>query len=213
MKQNQTDWSVKGNMMNNDELNDKLYSKMIGEMNEYREWLLSQPPKEILKHAYEYSVREDILMSLQWVQLEDAQALALLKLEKPLQQIYDRWNNMETSYMEMIGTTVEAEAKYAEIRQLARQVLYFVQKFDATRMGYGKDDEQAVENIAQQLCQRTQRNEICVLLQSFLDHSDPEEEVAVDISHLLEKLQDEPKKSKEESYSHEKMMNDDELTM
>ena len=51
--------------MKNDPLVAKLYNKMQQEQNEYRAWLLAQPPEEILNHAYEYSSREDILIALQ----------------------------------------------------------------------------------------------------------------------------------------------------
>ena len=40
--------------------------KMFAEQEQFRDWLLSQPPAEILNHAYEYTVREDILMSLEY---------------------------------------------------------------------------------------------------------------------------------------------------
>ena len=62
--------------------------------------------------------------------------------------------------------------------ELAAQVLRFVGEFDGSRMGYGEDDAQAVENIARQLHDPVQREEIRRLLQSFLDHADPEEEIA-----------------------------------
>ena len=60
--------------MKNDPLVAKLYNKMQQEQNEYRAWLLAQPPEEILNHAYEYSVREDIIlateeMNLLWIAL------------------------------------------------------------------------------------------------------------------------------------------------
>lgn len=38
--------------MKNDPLVAKLYNKMQREQNEYRAWLLAQPPEEILNHAY-----------------------------------------------------------------------------------------------------------------------------------------------------------------
>lgn len=60
---------------------------MFAEQEQFRDWLLSQPPAEILNHAYEYTVREDILMSLEYNDLEDSQARALLKSGKPLKQI------------------------------------------------------------------------------------------------------------------------------
>ena len=47
--------------MTNEELNTALYKKVFAEQEKYREWLLSQPPDEILNHCYEYTVREDIV--------------------------------------------------------------------------------------------------------------------------------------------------------
>lgn len=74
----------------------------LAEQEQFRDWLLSQPPAEILNHAYEYTVREDILMSLEYHDLEDSQARALLKSDKPLKQIFERWENQETSYMDTV---------------------------------------------------------------------------------------------------------------
>ena len=76
--------------------------------------------------------------------------------------------------------------------ELAAQVLRFVGEFDGSRMGYGEDDAQAVENIAQQLHDPIQREEIRRLLQSFLDHADPEEEIAVDITLCMEQIAELP---------------------
>ena len=76
--------------------------------------------------------------------------------------------------------------------ELAAQVLRFVGEFDGSRMGYGEDDAQAVENIARQLHDPVQREEIRRLLQSFLDHADPEEEIAVDISLCMEQIAELP---------------------
>ena len=45
--------------MTNEELNTALYEKMFAEQETYRAWLLSQPPEEILNHAYEYTMREE----------------------------------------------------------------------------------------------------------------------------------------------------------
>ena len=43
--------------MNTDK-NTALYEKMAAEQDKFRDWLKSQPPEEILKHTYEYTVRE-----------------------------------------------------------------------------------------------------------------------------------------------------------
>lgn len=76
--------------------------------------------------------------------------------------------------------------------ELAAQVLRFVGEFDGSRMGYGEDNAQAVENIAQQLHDPVQREEIRRLLQSFLDHADLEEEIAVDITLCMEQIAELP---------------------
>ena len=76
--------------------------------------------------------------------------------------------------------------------ELAAQVLRFVGEFDGSRMGYGEDNAQAVENIARQLHDPVQREEIRRLLQSFLDHADPEEEIAVDITLCMEQIAELP---------------------
>lgn len=106
--------------MTNEELNTKLYEKMFAEQEQFRDWLLSQPPAEILNHAYEYMVREDILLSLEYHDLEDKQAMALLKSPHPLKQTFACWENKETSYMENIWDTVQEQAKTAETRQKSK---------------------------------------------------------------------------------------------
>ena len=102
--------------MTNEELNTALYEKMFAEQKTYRAWLLSQPPEKILNHAYEYTMREDILMSLEYHDLTDAQARALLKSPSPLADVFADWENKETGHMADIWQTVEDRAK-AEVQK------------------------------------------------------------------------------------------------
>lgn len=97
--------------MTNEELNSALYTKLFDEQEQYRKALLTLPPEKILDHAYEYAAREDILISLEYHNLCDIQAKALLKSEHPLKDIFDRWENRETDYMDDIWSTVEIHAK------------------------------------------------------------------------------------------------------
>lgn len=46
--------------MNSEELNAAVYNKMNREQAIYLDWLESLPPNEILWHAYEYTVRQDM---------------------------------------------------------------------------------------------------------------------------------------------------------
>ena len=53
-------------MMTNEERNTALYQKMYAEQEKFRDWLKGQHPEEILNHAYEYTIREDIMLSLEY---------------------------------------------------------------------------------------------------------------------------------------------------
>ena len=64
--------------MNSNEKNTALYEKMAAEQDTFRDWLKSQSPEEVLNHAYEYTVREDIVMAMEELELSDNQAQALL---------------------------------------------------------------------------------------------------------------------------------------
>ncbi len=67
-----------------------------------------------MNHTYEYTVREDILMSLEFHDLPDGQARALLKSPSPLADVFADWENKETDYMDSIWQTVEERAKTEE---------------------------------------------------------------------------------------------------
>ena len=72
---------------------------------------------------------------------------------------------------------------------LAAEVLRLIGEFDGSRMGYGENDAQAVENIAQQLHDPVQRAGIHRLLRSFLDHAGPEEEIGADVALCMEQIE------------------------
>ena len=88
--------------MNTNDLNTALYEKMAAEQDKYRGWLKSQPPEEVLNHAYEYTIREDIVMAMEELVLTDAQAQALLESPSPLEDVYRYFDKLETGYMDVI---------------------------------------------------------------------------------------------------------------
>ena len=96
--------------MNTNDLNTALYEKMAAEQDNYRDWLKSQPPEEILHHTYEYTVREDIVMAMEQLELTDAQAQALLDSPSPLADVYRYFEKLETGYMDMIRDSIENRA-------------------------------------------------------------------------------------------------------
>ena len=96
--------------MTGEELCAKLHQRMTAEQEQYRRWLLGQPPGEILNHAAEYTVREDILMEMSALEPPEAQVRALLKSKTPLADIYKEWNKVETHHMEDLRDVIEARA-------------------------------------------------------------------------------------------------------
>ena len=82
--------------MNTNDLNTALYEKMAAEQDKYRDWLKSQPPEEILHHTYEYTIREDIVMAMEELELTDVQAQALLESPSPLADVYRYFEKLET---------------------------------------------------------------------------------------------------------------------
>ena len=96
--------------MKNDPLVAKLYNKMQREQNEYRAWLLAQPPEEILNHAYEYSSREDILIALENASLRPAQLRALLESQAPLADIYKDYRDCDTNTLDVMTLCIADRA-------------------------------------------------------------------------------------------------------
>ena len=98
-------------MSMNEELKNTLMDKLSREQDKYRDWLKGQPPEEILHHSYEYTVREDILMSMEELTLTEAETRALLLSPSPMAILYDKFSDLETGYMDTIRDSIEDTAK------------------------------------------------------------------------------------------------------
>ncbi len=96
--------------MNREELNTALYEKMAAEQNAFRDWLKSQGAEVVLDHAYEYSMREDIVMAMEELDLPAEQAEALLKSSSPLADVYKAWEKTETNHMDDVRDVIENRA-------------------------------------------------------------------------------------------------------
>ena len=107
--------------MTSEELNTALYKKMFAEQEQFKAWLLTQPPEEILNHTYEYSVREDILITLENNDLYDEQAEALLRSESPLADVYKEFSKRETDYMDVVLDSLETCADAEIAREQKRR--------------------------------------------------------------------------------------------
>ena len=110
--------------MDTEQLNKALYEKMSAEQERYKHNLLGQTPESILNHAYEYAMREDILMEVETIGLPARQAKVLLESPFPLVDIYKDFRDMETDHMECVRECIEQraddllEAQYKKTRAI-----------------------------------------------------------------------------------------------
>ena len=81
--------------MTAEELSKALYEKLVQEQEQYAEWLKTQPPDVILKHAYEYAVREDIVLLLEYNEPTEQEARALLQEQKVIEKVLQLWEEMQ----------------------------------------------------------------------------------------------------------------------
>ena len=107
--------------MKPNDLNTALYEKMAAEQDKYRDWLVRQEPCEILNHTYEYTMREDIVMCMEDLELEPEKAKALLRSPCPLRDVYKEFRDRGTEHMDTIRGSIETEADKSLQRQEKKQ--------------------------------------------------------------------------------------------
>ena len=101
--------------MKQEEMNTQLYEKLAAEQTKYRDWLMGQPPEEILNHAYEYAVREDILAAAELMDIPQAQAAALLAVPSPMEAIYGGWTEQKSPDLDPMLDCISGRA-YAALQ-------------------------------------------------------------------------------------------------
>ena len=80
----------------------KLIKKLHDEQNSFVEYLVTLPPREILKHSYEYWIRESILERVDAIGIDDITCEMLLNEEKPLEKIFNVYASVENDDDEFI---------------------------------------------------------------------------------------------------------------
>lgn len=96
--------------MDAEQLNQALYDKMAAEQERFRRELLSKTPEEVLSHAYEYAIREDILVEAETVDLPARQAALLLESSSPLADTYKVFCEMDAGHMNIVRESIEERA-------------------------------------------------------------------------------------------------------
>jgi len=106
------------------ELSSKLYEKVSAEQDKFRAWLMDQPPADILNHAVEYAVREDILMEMEALELPDDQVRALLASPDTMADIYKTFSKMaDTGHMDVVRESIEDRAATLSMEQAVQEAV------------------------------------------------------------------------------------------
>ena len=125
---------------------------MGAEQDEYRAWLVAQPPEEILNHTAEYSTREGILMAMDFIELTKAQVSALLDSPTPLADVYKNWSNMDFNMMDNITSAIadRADTVIRQMEELCKAPIYK----ESYKYAYehGEGDQHIASNRANIAC-------------------------------------------------------------
>jgi len=86
----------------------EIFKKMYAEQEVYKASLLAMPPEEILKHTWEYTAREDILMALYSWEPSKEKAAALLKSSSPLADVVKEYRDQDVDNERIIDALEDA---------------------------------------------------------------------------------------------------------
>ena len=103
---------------------EQLEAKMTEEFNTYRAWLLTQPPEDILNHAYEYSTKQDIVLSVAEAGLSPAQIETMLRSPCPLEDVFKEASYSDISDYNSFLSFCLAERADAEIAKQCAIPIY-----------------------------------------------------------------------------------------
>lgn len=91
-------------------INANLYGKMEETFQDFTNWLLKQSPEVILDHAYEYAIKENILLVLEYNDLKESQVNALLGTEDPLDFLFNELEDSATISLDALRSLIEDKA-------------------------------------------------------------------------------------------------------
>ena len=140
------------------DLNAELRQKMHEEQQRYKEYLCTLPAMEILDHAYEINLREDILMVMDTAYLSNKQAKVLLESPTPLADVYRSVGKNEPGHIGSIRNDIRAiadaiikqeEVKMRDIPVYMESPAYALQHEEAEQYGASHEANVACRDAIQ----------------------------------------------------------------
>lgn len=101
----------RANIMNTQPLKQQLNEKLQKEYDDFIERLKSLPPEQIIRCSYETVFKEEFMTTVQYKDLSKQEIKALLKMDYPLDSLYQEWLKNDLSYIPLIEDTVDDHIK------------------------------------------------------------------------------------------------------
>ncbi len=108
--------------MTYEELHTSLFEKLYAELEAYRRHLMTLPPSEILEHAFEHTIKKDIVSVMEDTDFEEETIKALLFSRHPLDDIFKEYCTRDTQHKDILRDCYEAEAKAVIKRAREKQI-------------------------------------------------------------------------------------------
>lgn len=98
-------------IMDLQQLKNKLNEKLQKEYDNFIEKLKSLPPEQVIASSYEKVFKEELMTTVQYKDLSRMEINALLKLDHPLDSLYQEWLKNDFSYLPLLKDTVNDYTK------------------------------------------------------------------------------------------------------
>lgn len=91
----------------------QLRDKAQREYDGFVESLKQMPSAQVLEHAYEKVMKEELVSCICSTELSQKEAKALCQMHNPLQELYQEWLHNDFSYMDLLKETITDRAESA----------------------------------------------------------------------------------------------------
>jgi hypothetical protein len=86
---------------------EKLWERLQGENESFREEMLQKSPNEVYEKAYEITIKNDLLMLFEEINISARKIDTLMSFDYPLYAMYREWLDTDASHMDMLRDTVD----------------------------------------------------------------------------------------------------------
>ena len=88
-------------------IQNKLYKKLKAEYDQFIDALKSKPTNEVIFKSYEKVFKEEFVILFENIKINNEKANVLLKLDHPLDALYQEWLDNDSSFIDMLRDCID----------------------------------------------------------------------------------------------------------